>query len=152
MKKKKSRAKKLTKNEDEKLKKIELEKKAEEERCLREQKELTDSEKNALLSSIIEKADARTPQEQKDKNLENEALKIQLIGGGFTSIKEQKEIIAKFRQPYVPHFSYGKDYYKEIFRLNGWNDDEHKNFGKPREVAIWTVRLIYGRFMKDLPS
>lgn len=152
MKNKKSKAKKPTKDEAEKLKKIALEKKLEEERRIREAKELTDSEKDALANSIIQKADARSPEKRKSKNLENEALKIQLIGGGTTSIKEQKEIIAQFRQPYVPHFQYGKDYYKEIFRLNGWNDDEYRNFTKPRDVAIWTVRLIYGRFMKELPS
>jgi hypothetical protein len=97
-----------------------------------------------LLNFFVEQADALTPQKKKKKNAQDEQLKKYLTGVGVTSIDEQNKIIAQFKQPYVPHFTYDKDYYKEIFRLNFWSEDAYKNYYKPREVAIWTVRLIYG--------
>lgn len=128
-------------------KQIDLQKKADEEKL----KEQIEKEKPSLLNFIVEQANARTP-ETKKKNEQDETLKKYLISVGVTSIDEQNKIIADFKQPYVPHFTYEKDYYKEMFRLNVWNMDEYKNFTKPREVAVWTVRLIYGRFMKELPT
>ena len=131
-----------------------MQKQADKQREADEQKlrEQIEKEKPSLLSLLLEQAEARTPQKKKNKNSQDELLKRYLIGVGVTSIPEQNKIIAQFKQPYVPHFTYEKDYYKEIFRLNLWGEDDYKKFYKPREVAIWTVRLIYGRFMKELPT
>jgi hypothetical protein len=141
-------------DETEIQKQIELQKQADKQRKDDEQKlrEEIEKEKPNLLSFLVEQVEARTPQNKKNKNSQDELLKKYLTGVGVTSIKEQNEIIAQFKQPYVPHFTYEKDYYKEIFHLNAWSEDEYKNFYKPREVAVWTVRLIYGRFMKELPT
>ena len=120
-------------------KKIDLQKQEDEQKL----KEQIEKEKPSLLKLIIDKANARTQPNRKKKNSEDELLKKYLTSVGVTSINEQRKIIADFRQPYVPHFKYDKDYYRQIFRLNAWNEDECKNYYKPREVAEWTVRLIY---------
>lgn len=135
-------------------KQIELQKQFELQRQEDEQKlrEQIEKEKPSLLNFLVQQTDARTPQKKKNKNAKDELLKKYLTSVGVTSVRDQDKIIADLKQPYVPHFTYEKHYYKEIFRLNAWNEDEYKNFYKPREVAIWTVRLIYGRFMKELPT
>lgn len=154
MKDKKQKAKKEILDEAEIRKQSELQKQIELQRIADEQKlkEQIENEKPSLLNFLVEQADALTPKKKRNKNPDDELLKRYLIGVGVTSISEQDKIIAQFKQPYVPHFQYEKGYYKEIFRLNAWNEDECENFYKPREVAIWTVRLIYGRFMKEMPT
>jgi len=154
MSKKKGNEKKQVLDEAEIQKQLELQKKADEQRIAAEQKmrEQIEKEKPSLLNFLVEQTEARTPQKKKKKNEKDEVLKKYLTSVGVTSKKKQDEIIAQFKQPYVPHFGYEKDYYKDIFRLNAWNEDEYKDFYKPREVAVWTVRLIYGRFMKELPT
>jgi hypothetical protein len=145
---KKKKLKKQVLDETEIQKQIELQRQADEQQL----REKIEKEKNSLLNFIVEQAEARTPQKKKNKNSKDELLKKYLTSVGVTSINEQNKIISQIKQPYIPHFTYDKDYYKEIFRLNAWNEEEFKNFYKPREVAIWTVRLIYGRFMKELPT
>jgi hypothetical protein len=128
-------------------KQLEARKQAEEEKL----RERIEKEKPSILNFITEQVEARTPPKKKRKNAKDEELKKYLISVGVTSLTDQQKIISQFKTPYIPHFTYDKDYYKEIFRLNAWSDD-YKNFYKPREVAVWTVRLIYGRFMKELPT
>jgi len=154
MSKKKQDPKKQVLDETEIQKQIELQKRLEQQRQADEEKlrEQIESEKPSLLHLIVEQAEARTPPKKKKKNADDEMLKKYLTGVGVTSISEQDKIIAQFKQPYIPHFTYDKDYYKEIFRLNVWSEEAYKNYNKPREVAVWTVRLIYGRFMKELPT
>lgn len=135
-------------------KKVELQKKIEEQKQAEEQKvrEKIETEKPSLLNFLIQEVEARTPKNTKKKNSKDEVLKKYLVSVGVTSIIEQDTIIAELKQPYRPHFQYEKGYYKEIFRLNAWDEDESYKFNKPKEVAVWTVRLIYGRFMKALPE
>lgn len=154
MKKRKQKEQKQVLDEAEIKKQIELQKQLELQRQADEQKlkEEIEKEKPSLLNFLIKEVDARIPQKKKKKNEKDEQLKKYLISVGVTSITEQNKIIAQFKQPYVPHFRYDKGYYKEIFRLNAWNEDECEKYYKPREVAVWTVRLIYGRFMKELPT
>jgi hypothetical protein len=153
MAKKKQDEKKNVLSETEIQKQIELQKQIEAQRKDDEEKlrEQIEKEKSSVLNFIVQETEARTPKKKKNKNSQDEVLKKYLVSVGVTSIEKQQEIIAQFKQPYVPHFKYEKDYYKEIFRLNAW-DDDYKSFYKPREVAIWTVRLIYCRFMKELPT
>lgn len=154
MSKKKENDKKQVLDETEIQKQIELQKQADKQRDEDEQnlKEQIEKEKPSLLNFLIEQAEALTPKKKKKKNEQDELLKRYLTGVGVISTEEQDKIISQFKQPYVPHFQYEKGYYKEIFRLNLWNGEDSNKFFKPREVAIWTVRLIYGRFMKELPT
>jgi hypothetical protein len=154
MKNKKKNEKGQSLTEAEIKKQIELQKQADKEREEAEQKakEEIEKEKPSLLNFLIEQAEALTPPKKNKKNEKDELLKKYLISVGVNSTEEQDKIIAQFKQPYVPHFQYEKGYYKEIFRLNLWNDEDSSKYFKPREVAVWTVRLIYGRFMKDLPN
>lgn len=154
MSKKKKNHKKQVLDETEIQKQIELQKQADKQREEDEQKlkEQIEEEKPNLLNFLIEQAEELTPKKKKKKNEHDELLKRYLTGVGVTSKEEQDKIIARFKQPYVPHFQYEKGYYKEIFRLNLWNEEDCNKFFKPREVAVWTVRLIYGRFMKELPT
>lgn len=130
-------------------KQIELLKQIEQQRLEDEQKlrEQIEKEKPALLNFLVQ-----PPQKKKNKNAKDEELKKYLTSVGVTSVSDQNKIISELKQAYVPHFKYDKGYYKQIFRLNGWDEDAHTNFVKPREVAVWTVRLIYGRFMKEMPT
>lgn len=129
-------------------KRIDLQRQADEQKL----KEQIEKEKSSLLNFIVEQAEALTPKKNKKKNAQDEVLKKYLTSVGVTSDKEQTEIISNLKRPYKPHFQYEKGYYKEMFRLNLWNEDAYTNYYKPREVAVWTVRLIYGRFMKELPT
>jgi len=135
-------------------KQLELLKQIEQQRQQDEQKlkEQIEKEKPSLLNFLVQQTEARTPQKKKNKNAKDEELKKYLTSVGVTSVTDQNKIISDLKQAYVPHFRYEKDYYKEIFRLNAWDEDSYKNFAKPREVAVWTVRLIYGRFMKERPT
>lgn len=144
---------KVPQTEAEIKKQIELQKQIDKQREDEERKlkDKIDKEKASLLGFLVDQAEADTPIKKKKKNANDELLKRYLTGIGVTSPEEQAQIIADSKQPYVPHFRYEKDYYKEIFRLNAW-DRDYKSFYKPREVAVWTVRLIYGRFMKELPT
>ena len=137
-------------DEAELKKQLELKKKAEEEQKLRVEKERIDKEKGSLLNSILEKTKALTPQEKKDKDLEKEALKFKLTGGGSSSIKEEKDKIAQFKQPYIPYFSYSRnDFYKDTYRVKQW-DGDYKKYFKVKEMADVTTRLIYGRFNNEV--
>jgi hypothetical protein len=107
--------------------------------------------RKALMESIFVQTEKLAKEQNENKNEEYENLKRQLLDAHPT-MDEMKRLVATFRQPYVPHFTYDKPYYKEMFRLNKWPDEEHKKYRKPREVAQWTCRLIYGRFSKEVFS
>ncbi len=132
-------------------KQLDLQTQADEQELLDQQlREQIEKQRQSLADFFVKQADARTPEKKKSKKSEDEVLKKYLTSIGVTG-KQQDEIISQLRQPYAPHFQYEKDYYKEIFRLNAW-DSDYKSYYKPREVAVWTVRLIYGRFMKERPT
>jgi P63C domain len=117
-----------------------------------EKRRQTELEKRkALMDSIYEQTERLSKQQSENRNEEYEKLKRQLLTANPT-LDEVKRLVAIFKQPYIPHFTYEKPYYKEMFRLNKWPDDEHKKYHKPREVAQWTCRLIYGRFSKEVFS
>lgn len=117
-----------------------------------EKKRLTElAKRKALMDSIFEQTEKLRQEQNENKNEEYEKLKRQLLSVNPT-MDEMKRLVAIFKQPYSPHFNYEKGYYKEMFRLNKWPDEDHKKYRKPREVAVWTCRLIYGRFSKEVFS
>ncbi len=98
------------------------------------------------LAEILQQTEALTPKQLKAKNKERDKIKVDLRGGGTTSVKEWNDLIVSNRYPSLPHFGYDKPYYKNIYKIKGWPENEHNQFVKRHEVAIWTIRLIYGRF------
>lgn len=94
------------------------------------------------ISGIVNKANALTPLELKQKNEEHEKLKIHLLGGGSTSVLEHKTLIANCKQPYAPIFTNDNPYYTNAFRLIGI-DGNPKEYIKDKRVRRFTMDTIY---------
>lgn len=109
-----------------------------------EQSKISQEQKQSELEGILGKTDALTPQELKQKNAEDEKLKIQLLGGGTTSIFEQKKLVAEAKQPYVPMFPNSCDYYPVAFQLIGLPGDP-KEYIKDSRVRTFTMDTVYAR-------
>jgi hypothetical protein len=83
-----------------------------------------------------------------DKNLDRENEKIKLISGAEISISGFKAYINEMVQQYSPVFP--KEFYREIFRLMGWNISESELYLKPPIVGRYTNDIIYGRFPREI--
>ncbi|GAA4470614.1 hypothetical protein GCM10023093_32010 [Nemorincola caseinilytica] len=115
---------------------------------------ITETEKltpQQVQEQIFLGTEALTPEQHKERNRKKDEEIIHLTGGGTTSRKQIKDVVASIRQPYKPHFGYkSTSYYRDIYRVKGWPEEEHKVFVKRREVALITKRLIYSRFTPDV--
>lgn len=101
--------------------------------------------RQAELDLILQQTEALTPNQRKQKDKEKEETIIELRSGRKTSLKEVNDYLSSIKQPYQSHFGYDKPYYEYIYKLN-WPNEDYREFVKRQEVAVWTVRLIYGRF------
>lgn len=82
-----------------------------------------------------------------DKNLDRKN-EIELLSGRFINIEEEQEairlMIATALKDYSPRVP--QEYYKQIFRLNGWKIPEGKIKEKPSAVGKYTNEIIYSRY------
>lgn len=111
-----------------------------------ERKVLIQEDKQLLLESLIQGADALTLEEFNAKIEADEKIKHELIGGTSISIKDIKGLISSKKKPYEPHFGYEKPYFKNMYKLKGWPEEKHRDYVKDDEVPGINNRLIYGRF------
>jgi len=111
-----------------------------------EERIIVEENKQLLLESLVQQADALTIDEFNAKIEADERIKHELIGGGSISIKEVKSLIEFKKQPYQTHYGYEKPYFKNMYKLKGWPESEYKNYVKNDEVPGINNRLIYGRF------
>ncbi len=114
-------------------------------------KEQQTENRQELQQLLIQLTEEKVSARWKDKSLDRENEKIQLMGGGEISLKEIREmqnIMAKNLQEYSPQ--YPKDFYKEINRLNGWSKSEDYLYQKPPIVGRYTNEIIYARFSKEV--
>lgn len=109
-----------------------------------EQGPISQEQKQAELEGILNSTEALTPQELDRKNAEDEKLKFELLGGGTTSIFEQKKLVADAKQPYVSLFPNSCEYYPVAFRLIGLPGDP-KKYIKDRRVRNFTMDTVYAR-------
>ncbi len=115
-----------------------------------EERIIIEENKQLLLESLVQQADALTIEEFNAKIEADEKIKHELIGGGFISIKEVKDLRAAKKQPYQTHFGYEKPFFKDFYRLKGWPDEEHRNFVKRKSVPNFIMRRIYALFPQEV--
>ncbi len=106
------------------------------------------AEDEALRQSLLFKTEGLIKDKGSDSSLDILHEKIQLISGVEISISGIRKIISNSLRNYKPKFRL--EYYEEIFRLNGWNIEDAKKYYKPKEVALYTNEIIYGRFPKEV--
>ena len=115
---------------------------------LAEKRQIAEQGKQQLIDLLLQGPEARIEQKFSDKNLDRENEIIKLLGGGEISIRQIKDIIAKYRQDYEKTFP--PVYYSEIDRLNNWHRPKEKQHEKPPIVGRWTNEIIYSRFSKEI--
>jgi hypothetical protein len=54
-----------------------------------------------------------------------------------------EQFVAEELQDYTSRFP--EDFYREIYRLRGWDWNKKTSFRRPRVVAMWTVNFVYKR-------
>lgn len=104
--------------------------------------------KQSIIDFIVQGAEAKTKEQFTDPHLDRRNEIIKLQGGAEVSLKQIQDTIARSLQEYAPRFY--KEWYKEIFRLNGWEREDAEMYLKPHIVAHWTNELIYARFNKEV--
>ncbi len=85
---------------------------------------------------------------ERRKRIEQE--EIELRSGEKISIAQVRSIITASRQAYDAVFPNDVDFYKEIYRLNGWKHLDPKEYIKPPMVGTWTIEMLYNRLGKDV--
>ncbi len=98
--------------------------------------------KQSEIASIFELTESRVKTVDSKKN----EFIVKLIGGETIDLNQQKSLLAKQLQKHPPQFSL--EFYTEVFKILNISEDPSK-FRKPKEVADFTVELIYSRLNKD---
>jgi hypothetical protein len=112
------------------------------------QKEI-EQDKETLIGFLIKQSDALAEEALRKKKARDDE-KIRFINGMQISLNEIRNIIVATALPYSPMFPNDVDFYKEIYRLYGWDDKDPNEYIKPACVAKLTNAIIYGRFSKDV--
>jgi len=111
-----------------------------------------DKEERLLLGGLLLQQTTDFYREKAEKKKQRDQEAIELIGGGTISLGALKALVVAKRQPYEAHFPNSVPFFSEIYRLNGWNDLDPKEFIKPAVVAVWINELIYNRFSQQVLS
>lgn len=105
--------------------------------------------RDAEISSIFQvKEDAAA--QAKLKKQQRDAEIFDLLGGKKTSISELSRYVTPNRSTYAALFPNTVDFWREIFRLNIWDDLDPTEFVKPPIVGKWLCELIYNRYKKEV--
>lgn len=100
--------------------------------------------KQLLLKLPEEKVAERFSDDKLDREHEKARLKDSASPTGLIG----RHLLAIEPQVYAPIFP--KDYYRQIFRLNGWPIPDGDISEKPHIVAKWTNEIIYLRFTRAI--
>jgi hypothetical protein len=103
----------------------------------------------SITSLIIRQAedDAKEQARRKEKK---DAEIIELLGGDRITFGALSALVSPKRSPYKPLFPNTEDFWREIFRINGWHDQDPTQYAKPRIVGKWVCELIYDRYIKEV--
>jgi len=115
-----------------------------------EARKLQQESKQELQQLIIHLTEQKTQDRFSDKYLDRENEKIKLLGGAEISIGEIKAFVTAQRQPWEAKFPNDVPFFKEIFRLNKWDNLNPNKYIKPPIVGTWINEIIYGRYSKDV--
>lgn len=103
----------------------------------------------ALQDAILFETEALKPAQAKARDRKKEQEIINLVGGGQTSVYSRKQfnkILLK-----RPDLERGKtfvdEFYEQLYRLTGIKKNKKNPHEKPHVFAIYTIKYIYGRFM-----
>lgn len=80
----------------------------------------------------------------------DEATGYDKVRTDFSLIRNLKKYITDELQPYYSQFPI--DFYKGIYKLNGWAYDDESIKKRPGVVGKWTNEIIYSRFPKGVLS
>jgi hypothetical protein len=101
-----------------------------------------------LQQLIIQLTEQKVDYKFSDQNLDRELEKHKLLNGKEFSIKEVRDCIRNKARSYSPMFPIA--YWREMFRLFGWPEQEASRYHKKREAAMFNREVIYGRFDKGV--
>jgi len=108
-----------------------------------------EEEANALRQQLALGPDLLIKRKASDKYLDQRIEKIELINGEVIDLIKLRQFIDSKINAYAKKF--GQEFYKEIFRLNGWKIPENGViYRKPSVVGKFTNEIIYGRFPKEV--
>jgi hypothetical protein len=106
-------------------------------------------EAELLRKQLVTGPDLLIEKKGADKSLDLRNEKVELISGEILDLKKLWHYIDSKINEYEKRFS--QEYYKEIFRLNGWPIPENGIISKkPSIVAQFTIDYIYGRYPKEI--
>ena len=108
-----------------------------------------EQEANALRKQLTIGPDLLIQRKGSDKALDQRNEKFKLLSGETIDLKELAEYIDDKINTYKPRYT--QSWYKEVFRLNGWDMPKNGKISKkPLVVARYTIDIIYGRFPKEV--
>lgn len=99
---------------------------------------------------ILDQTEAKVKDKFSDKELDAENEKRSLLESieDLWTVKKIDDHVLKIPADYEKIFT--QDYYKEIYRLNGWKYDGASIAQKPWAVGRYTNKIIYYRFSQEV--
>lgn len=105
-------------------------------------------DRELLRQYLLFKTNEKLDQNTSDERIDREAQKIELRSGKFIDVLELEKVIRDAINKYEPRFP--SDYFKHIYRLNGWEVPDVMPYRKRSIVGTFTNEIIYGRFKQDV--
>jgi hypothetical protein len=107
----------------------------------------TSEDRQVIINELLKQTEEKAREEFSAKQLVFEKERIALLGGGSTSVFEQKEALKRFvsdeAMEYGSKFS---EFFKVFGELMKWSEGETNAFRKPAIVARTINEIIYARF------
>lgn len=107
-------------------------------------------EERQLLEGVLLQRTERQADEGRKLREKRFAEEFELRSGKKVSLKQLDDVVTAARQPYEPKFPNSVPFFKEMYRLLGWNDKDPNSYGKPNVVGKYLKDVIYARFHADV--
>lgn len=107
-------------------------------------------EERRLLEGLLLLRTERQVEEGQELRRKRYEEEFELRNGLKISLKQLDDVVTAARQPYEPMFPNSIPFFREMYRLLGWNDKDPNSYVKPNVVGRYLKDLIYARFHKDV--
>jgi hypothetical protein len=107
-------------------------------------------EERQILAGLLLQRTERQAEESRKLRQKRYEEEFELRSGVKISLKQLDEVVTAARQPYEAMFPNSIPFFKEMYRLLGWNDKDPDSFVKPNVVGKYLKELIYARFHTDV--
>lgn len=108
-------------------------------------------EERAFLTGLLihQADDLATLSKKRKKEIENTIVEFK--SGEKTTVGKIYKIVSSLKQNHDSQFSPKTNpFFREFYRLMGWQNMDYSSYVKPREVADFINKVIYARFKPDV--